>query len=134
MARLDKLIELAASWRRRSRIGVCSMKLRGLIGLMLMVGWANAAGQTLPTPLSGVVYDPSGLPVERAVVRVLAPDGTVVSQTTSGRDGRWTLHTDLTSPRVLDIGLTGFAGVRRPIDATSPAADIAVTLAIPPYK
>jgi iron complex outermembrane receptor protein len=133
MDRLDEVVELAAAWRRRSRIGVCFMR-RSLIGLMLMVGWASAAAQTLPALLRGVVYDPSGLPVEHAVVRVLSPDGTVVSQTMSGPDGRWTLQTDLASPRVLAIDVTGFAGVRRPIDAASLAADIVVTLAIPPYS
>ncbi len=105
-----------------------------MIGLILMVAWAGTAAQTLPAPLRGVVYDPSGLPVEHAIVRVLSPDGTIVSQTTSGPDGRWTLRTDPALPGVLDIELTGFAGVRRPIDAASLAADIVVTLAIAPYS
>jgi len=106
------------------------------LAMAVMVMLAVAAGATsaraAAIDLRGLVHDETRQPLSGATVRVVARDGALIAETTTGPDGRWTLAVDLAAPAVLEVVFGGFRSVQRPVDATSGSHAIVVGLSLAP--
>ena len=82
-------------------------------------------------PISGLVVDPSGQPVPRAVVRISGTNGETVATLFSGQDGSFRVPAGAPADCTIDVELTGFLPARTSCTA---GADLRITLSVSPVK